>query len=570
MLEAGMISASVYPVPSRTAEQSIAIADELVERLRAGTYSDELLAAVVRNYRLELDRAPVTNTARVARMEAAAADDRGWAYELERSKRVAAITKQDLVRVAKQYLTRNRLVLLGEVGRFEMPAVQRPKVTPPKPKPNARSAYATQLLAEPFVKIPPMFVHEGTEYEVRDTPVGPLTAVRNTSDDTYAMRFTWDVGERHLPLVCAAIHALGQAGTGEVDAAALRTTWFGRAQVVDQGCFDQGVIIEISGVDGTFDASWAELERWLSGNGIDDAVWKRAAPEVPQLRAQSYSQLLSTVLADYAVYGKASSFLTSPSTAQVSRATAAEIRQTLQTLLGMRRAIWYYGPRSPESIQLPPTLSTTRPPPPRTSPRMLEQKGTRIVTLDTGANRSVTTTITLGLGPLDVDRRAAANVFASYLSNSVLSEVSAFAFVPNEPIGSDGTLQIQFSIPADQLVTTLERALAILRNPAIDPAFADQARLRIEETMRAEWLGQRALMSHLAMWHRLGYQGDPREAAYKSVQRTRAPQLTKFASDIARAPTYIGISGDISAIDRPKLAKLGTIETATTATISAP
>ena len=578
LIEAGMLGIGGFPTAGRPLDDTVAAVDELVRTVQTGAFSDDLFKAVVHNYRLTLDRAPDSNAARVERMATAVVDDRGWAHELDRSKRAAALTKQDVVRVAKQYLTRNRVVVTSEVGPYQMAAVKRPKVTPLEPRPNARSAFAAEVLATRIADIPPKFV-EPRDYKLVDTALGEMSVVHNTEDDSYALRMQFPIGEREQPIVCAAIHALDHAGTGDSDAAARRARWYGRAHTVNKFCGADEIVVEITGADATFDADWADTERWLSGAGIDDAVWNHAVREYLQFRAWGNGGYVADALDQFVSYGKASKFLVPADATRLARTSAAEIRQTLQNVVGLRRTLAYYGPRGADAIKPPAGLQATRTPPPRAPRRLLRQTGTRIALLDTGPNRAVTARIRISLGPIDPRQLAIARVFSSYLNNPVLKTAFSarrgiafhgLAQVEERATGDDSTLEIQFSTTADLIIDALEVALTSAREPNVDPTYAAQAARRNEEVFRADWLTPRELTTKLLFWKTRGLDGDPRPDMYNATIRTDAAALGKVATDLARAPTYISISGDVSKLDRTRLGKLGPVEIATPATLFVP
>jgi predicted Zn-dependent peptidase/predicted Ser/Thr protein kinase len=579
MIEGGLFVITLTPVGGRSVEESIADVDELVRTLQTGAFSDELFEAVIRNYKLGLERSPDSNAERITRMAAAVAGDRGWQYELDRSKRVAALTKQDLVRIATRYLTRDRAVAIAEAGPYQMPSVKRPIISPLQPVPNGRSAFGKQLLAEEIVDLPPRFVDEGRDYQVGETAIGPLITVANTDDDTYAVRLVWNIGSRQLPLVCTAMHALDHAGTADADAGTLRARWYARAQTTYKACTSDQITVELSGIDSSFDTDWAEVERWLTGAGIDDAVWDRSSREYQTIRTYMRSAYLADALDSYVSYGPASAWLTAPATTTLARTTAAELRAVLQTLTGVRRTIAYYGPRSADAIKLPPGAALSKAQPTRMPVRLSSKPGTRIALFDTGSNRAVTATIRINLGSLDLEHAAVARVFASYLSNPVIKNAftsqrgiafSGFALLDEQPKGDDSSLKIQFSTTAEHIVDALEIALASARDPGVESTHAAQAVRRIEEMYRGNWIAPRDLPSSVLSWRLTGYPYDPRSSTFNTTRRTKAADLGKFAAELARASTYISLSGDVSKLDRAKLAKLGTVEVATPAQLFAP
>jgi predicted Zn-dependent peptidase len=576
MIEAGLFVATAAPSGEQSQAAANARLDDLVRTIQAGQFSDETLASVLLNKTLELDRAHDNNDVRIQRMASAYLSGRGWTYAVARKARINALTKADIVRVAKQYLTNRRVVVTAEVGTYEMPAVKLSKITPLESAAKAKtSPFIASLLAEETVEIPPRFVAEGRDYAIGDTPAGPLITVANPDDTQYVLRMRWDIGARQLPLVCAALHVLDHAGTGEGDVAARRARWFARAQTAQIACYGQGVEVEVTGVDGTFDEDWPDVERWLTGTGITDAVWKSAIDEFLLSRTWGRSgDGLVSALDLFTAFEAKSPWIVGADTTTIKRATAADARASLQSLLAVRRTLAYFGPRAADAIHIPATVNVTRDPPAHEPERLLPISGTRIFTLDTGANRSVNATIRIPLGTLDHAQLAIPHVFANYLSdggNGVLwnafrnlrgisySGGSARIQEGYRP-GDETSLVIRFATTAEQLAPALELALSLVRSPEIDREQVKAAQQRTEEAFRANWIPPRELPVTVADWRARGLEADPRSVMFEATRRITDRDLVKLATQVAAARTFISITGDVSKIDAARVQALGKVQ----------
>jgi predicted Zn-dependent peptidase len=586
LIEAGLVIGSAVPATGRTQEDALAAFDEVIGAVKAGQFSEETLAAVLLNDKLAQERAHDTNSARLGQMTAAYLAGRGWSYAVERNARIAALSKADLVRVANKYLTKQRATMTSELSPYEMPAVKPPRITPIEPKPaNAKSPFVAELLSEETVDIPPRFVAEGRDYHLGETLAGPLIAVANTDNDQYALRLRWEVGSRQLPLLCAALHALDLSGIGDEDVGARRARWFGRGQTAQFACTPDAVQAELTGVDATFDAGWDEVERWLAGDGITDALWKTATAEYLAYRTWNASgETLVEALDHYASFGAASIFLAGAKGEAMRRATASDARDALRALASTRRTLAYFGPRAIDAIKLPPSILPTHEAPPRQPARFAPVKGTRVVTLHTGPNRSVNATIRIALGQLDLARLSHARVFADYLSSSGggvlwnafrttrgITYSGGTAWI-DEPAGPDDdvSLVIKLATTAEQVPQTLELALSIVRDPKVQRDLVMLARRRAEEEFRAYWIVPRQLPATISHWRARGQMTDPRGQMFEQTLRTSEKDVTKLVESLATAPTYVTISGDVSAIDGARLQPLGTVEKVTAAALFTP
>jgi hypothetical protein len=70
----------------------------------------------------------------------------------------------------------------------------------------------------------------------------------------------------------------------------------------------------------------------------------------------------------------------------------------------------------------------------------------------------------------------------------------------------------------------------------------------------------RELPSVVEGWQRFHYDGDPRPQSFDEIQRATPHDLAVLGERVAAAPVCISLSGDLRAIDRMQLARLGAVE----------
>jgi predicted Zn-dependent peptidase/predicted Ser/Thr protein kinase len=562
-IEGGVVIASVLPAAGKSHDDGIAALDGVVTAVREGKFSQETLDAVIENFRFDNDLARDDNDQRVARMARAYLAGRSWTDDLADRGRAAKLTKAEIQRVAARYLAGPRVVIRSDNRPYQLPDVAAPNITPLELAKDAQSPFVKQLLAEETVEIPPRFVSRGRDYDVREDANGPVIAVTNIEGKDYELRLHWDAGARRVPLLCAALTALRSAGRER------RERWYARVLRITFTCQDDDAEILIAGRDSDLDEGWREAIALLRGDALTDEIWRAGAASYVQERWLHNTTDIASALLDYSEFGATSPRLMLPSRDAIARATVADARAALRVLDTTRHTASYYGPRAPADVH-PPSAGEVKPLPAASPPRRVPGKPPRIAVLDTGPNAAFDIAITVPLDRLDRSQLATLDLYSDYLTNwtgvlfealrTIRSNTYAVTVSLAGRVPDDAKLVIRFSAPPAQLVETLELALATLHERTVDPQHFARARRSVEQGYRADWIAPRELPAAVKSWLRFEYDRDPRPQGFDEIVRATPHDLAALVNHVATAPLYISLSGDLRAIDRTKLARLGSVE----------
>lgn len=552
-----MFAIQLRALPGHTLDEETRFVDDVIATLKAGTFSDATFAAVRTNIAAAIDYGHEDNNRRISSMVSAYASGRSWKDSLALRDRVMAMTKQDLARVTSRYLGAVRSVVDVAPGEPPAPAIKPPAISPLAPPAHATSAFATALLAEESVDIPPHFVTRGRDFDVN----GSLVATRNTEDRFYMYGAHWDVTERQLPLVCAAITAVQHAGLPNGTAEARRERWYGLALTAQITCDATGVDLYFFGGDDGFDAAYQDVWTWLAGDGITDDVYRQAIADQQSMEQNQREQQLGDALAEFTAYGPRSAFLARAPRATIAAGTAQLARDTLSRLLAMPRTTSYFGPRDIASLPAPPksTAAIHAEPPRAFGPP-------QTVVLDRHTPNAIAT-IRISLGPLVPEQRALARTLAKYYAVVLDARVRAgrgegfydraSLDLPDDP-REPASIVITVDSAPRQLVDILGLVRSIAHAP-VDPDQFARARHDVEEQFRSGWISPRELPYQVSIWRRHGETEDPRRLDFERVGALRREELAAELARIVAAPTFVSIAGPLAAIDTAKLGPVRTI-----------
>src|SRR5690606_19895441 len=156
--------------------------------------------------------------ARASKMMDAFVSHRGWDEVVARDAAFDAVTRADVIRVAKQYLGDDRIVIYRRKGKPEVAKIEKPEITPVPIDPSRQSEFATNVASMPTRALEREWVEEGRHYRRTELPSGTLIAAKNPRNDLFSLTYTADRGYRKEPLLCYALDLLELSGSQKLSA----------------------------------------------------------------------------------------------------------------------------------------------------------------------------------------------------------------------------------------------------------------------------------------------------------------------------------------------------------------
>ncbi|MCA9660396.1 MAG: insulinase family protein, partial [Myxococcales bacterium] len=547
----------------------------VVDRVKKGDFDEQELAAIVLHAEIA-DKAQLESTgARVWKMAEAYILGKPWAEAAAHTERLRAVTKADVVRVAKRYLGDDRAVVYRRQGEHKPPAIPKPKITPVPLDPSRRSAFAAAIVGQEVAPIEPEWLREGEHYTRGELPAGPLFAATNDLSDLFSLSYRFAVGERRRPLLCYALELADLAGAGDLDAAALQRKLFHLGTTVHTSCDDVETTITITGIDRNLEASVALVDQWLRAPSFDDDTVKGLLADTLSRRKDALEEpdFVAGALAAYASRGKASPYLAEPSNKKLAKATGKQLARELRELPDLAHATLYFGPRAPDSLRDAAVLGrdhkSLRP---RVADRYRETKRpTLFFTHKDVAQAKIQ--LVLPQPPLALEERGHARLFDQVLggdmSGLIFQEIRearglayrAFARVAagERPIDA-AALRGYLGTQGDKAVDALRLMVDLVRGAPISAERFAASKTALGEDYRIDRITPRSRPWTVYAWERSGSAGDPRPAELATISGLDLEALRRFAGRFAEAPLVISLLGDRERVDLKRLGELAAIE----------
>jgi predicted Zn-dependent peptidase len=539
----------------------------LVDKLQRGEFTDADLATAILTADIQRQRQVESNDGRMVMMQQAFVLGQSWPDVVSHVDRMKQLKKADIVRVAKQYLGKNFLVVKKVKGQATPSKITKPGITAVKLDPSRRGVFAKSILDMPVEPIEPVALVEGKDYQRGTLPTGELVTVKNQRNGLFQLSYEYDWGRADDKLACLALEVLKVSGAGKQSAEQVARQLHELGLSVDVGCSKNETSISLSGVDRNLDAGIALLRTWLAEPALDDATIKARVATSLTERTNSIAtpQTIASAQQLFARYGNDSEFLVVASNKQLQAATAAPLKKLLGQFLKLKHRTSYFGPRTQQEATAAITLGdgklATRP------PRAVRfRKPNAVFATDQQTAQTHVWLAWPRKTANDADR-AAGTVFSDYAATILYQEVrearglayTVFGgFDPGSRKIDDASVLAYVGTQGDKADDALAAVLATLRMP-IDDKRLETAKETIAQNHRVERIPPRAIANVVYTWEDQGVKADPRAARVERALKVDKATLEKWIKAALAQQVLISIAGDRKKLDEAKLAKLAPV-----------
>ncbi|MCX5744430.1 MAG: insulinase family protein, partial [Proteobacteria bacterium] len=544
----------------------------IVGKHAAGDFTDTDLSTAILTAEIQQQRQLETNGGRMAMMEEAFINGEEWSEMASRIDRFRKITKADITRVAKQYLTPNFVVINKQKGADELPKIEKPGITAVKVDPSRHSAFARQVLDLPVTPIEPVSLVAGKDYERASLVTGDLVSVKNTRNTLFSIAYEYNFGRRNDRLACLSLEIMKVAGAGKQTADQVARQLHELCLSIDTSCGKTKSIITLSGIDRNMDQGMALLREWLADAAVDEPTVKARVAAVLTERANQVAspQGIAGAQVSYARWGADSDALVVATNKQLQATSAAQIKKLIAGYLKLKHRTSYFGPRTitADKAQLATiTLGDGKVPMAVVPPVKFRAPNTVLVTDQTTAQTHVW--MMWPRKPATAPERAVGTLFSEYVSPILYQEVRearglAYTvygyFSPGDRKVDDASVGIYIGTQGDKTHDAIAAIAETIGKPIDDTRIAT-AKEAIAQTHRTDRIQPRAIASYVYGWDDQGFAADPREAQTKATLAVDKAALEKWLKAALAAPRIVSITGDRKKLDEAKLKALGPVTT---------
>lgn len=538
----------------------------VVDKLQAGDFTDKDVATAVLHDEINLQRQLESNDGRMDLLTEAFVQGEDWSHVVGRIDAMKQVTKADIVRVAKQYLTKNMLVLRRVKGQATPPKIQKPGITAVKVDTKRQSPFAKSILAMEAAPIEPVALVEGKDFARAKLATGPLVAVTNTRNGLFSIGHQYEYGRSDDKLVCLALEVLKVSGAGKRSAEQTARELHELGISVDTRCSKNDAEITISGIDRNLEPGMALLREWLASPAFDDATLKaRVAASLTERANQVGSpQAIANAQQQFARFGNDSDFLVVATNKDMQAAKPEQLKKSLKKFLTLKHRTTYFGPRDAATAAKVVTLGDGKAP--ARAQRPTKYRRPNIVLATDQPTQQTHVWLVWPKRPANDNDRAAGAVFGNYISEQLYQEVREARGLAYTTYGGYGAgrkidetnLFAYVGTQGDKTHDALDAVLSTLRQP-LDDVRLTRAKETIAQGHRTERIPPRFVATMVYQWEDQGAKGDPRAARIERIAKLDRATLQKWLDAALKLPVIVSITGDRKKLDEPRLQKLAPV-----------
>lgn len=324
MNEAGILAVAVIP---KLMFQTYGGAEKLVwkeiNRVKEGDFSDEIFNSLKQEQRRQYASNLENIDSRARIMMSLYSQGKSWEDYLQEVSGIDALTKEDVVRVARKYFSENYLCVTKTTGKYPKDNLTKPDFSPIVPKNSeASSEYAKQLEQLPVQEVKPRFIDFQKDVEtVSLTPLATLYATTNPVTDIFTLNLVYQVGTLEQPKLMHLANYLQFLGTDSLSFHEFRTRLQVLGSTISFDATDKQFFMRITGFDKHFKETVQLAGDFIRHVKADDKQIRQVINDAKVTEKAFFesSDNIANALLEKVKYGEQSRFLTKLSLSEVKK-----------------------------------------------------------------------------------------------------------------------------------------------------------------------------------------------------------------------------------------------------------
>lgn len=586
MNEAGILGLLVFP---KFLFQSYGAAEKLVwqqiKRVQQGDFSEETFRSLKLEQKREYASKLEDIHSRAEVMMRIFSQGKSWQDYLDEVKRIDALTRADVIAVAKKYFTDNYLYVTKETGRYPKLALPKPNYAPIIPKnADASSDYVKQLERIPARETTPHFLDfEQDVYRKQLTPLVTLYVTPNSVNDIFSLTLCHGVGKLERKELAKLAAYLPFVATESMSFEAFRSKLQELGSTLLFDVTDTDFRIMLNGFDSHLTETLTLLGDFMRHAKPDEKKLRQLIDEEKVIEKSLFhsSEHVADMLLEKVMYGDASRYLTKLSLGELKKLKGKQLIQCFQEIRRVACDMHYCGTLPEEEVaeairlclpieevQVPSNWFYNR------SLRHHERPTIYLMEM-----KEVTQSVIYAymyLEPLSGQRDYhLARLFNSYFGGDMSSlmfqeirefrsyayEVSArLKHPPLNHVEYPASFVMRLATQADKTVDAMEVLESLVRDMPQRPDRVESVKRTIRNWVNNEYPSSRSLSLKIAKFLHEGYQSDPNKDYVEVIEPMRMEEIMDFYEHHVQGGQLVyAIVGNSKQMDLSRLARFGEI-----------
>ena len=327
-----------------------------VAKLRSGDFDEALLSATVNNIKLSKMRQLERNSARAQSYVTAFINGIPWKDACKDLDRLSAVTKEDVVAFANEYLGENAYAVVYK-RQGEDTSVQKisaPKITPIVTNRDQTSGFLKEIQNSVVKPIEPVFVDFSKDMSKFNLSEGAEVLYKqNKLNDVFDLTFTYNRGTQQDPALGLAMNYLSYLGTPDMSAEEMASRMYALACSYSGGAGATQSSFRIGGLSENMAEAVRLVENLVQNAVPDEGILAALKADMLKDRADSKKAQRScfSALQRYVYYGPDFIKATTLSDAALLALTSEELLGKVRDVFNLGHEVLYYGPMSENELK---------------------------------------------------------------------------------------------------------------------------------------------------------------------------------------------------------------------------
>jgi zinc protease len=577
-------AAIVLMVP-KVVGQKLPAAEELIlgelSKLAKGEFDDWMVDAVKNSIYIEFQRSleNIDNRARIL----AGAFTSGQSIEdaLEYPQKVKAITKEDVVRVAKKYFGPNYLAFQSKMGFPKKEKIEKPGFKPLLANTNAKSKYTKHFETLPVRETVFTPIDFENDIEKRQVSQGvEMHYVVNPLNDIFTLNLQYNVGNQHIKLLDKASELMAFAGTDKRKVEDLKNEFAKIGCSYSIWSNDSYTTVRLEGLEENLPRALELINELVKAPNIEQNKIKVMIDGEKANRKMERSEpdAVASALFEYIRFADKSSSLDRPTMKELKKLKSEELTAAFKEVTQHTAQIHYVGKLDPDMVH---TLVSTsmefaeKPKVVNTPIVIPSRKFVENTVFFVNKKKARQSKIFFFANGEDYKPENAPYIeafneyFGGGFSGLVLQEIREYRSLAYGASGSFKLPPLQgkpadftgsIATQADKSIIALSTYDSLIRTMPQKPERIDMIRSYLSLSAETKRPNFRNISQSVEYWKRMGYTSDPaviNQPVYRSLVWNDI--MGFYSKQLAQKPVAIAIVGDKRMINFDELKRFGRI-----------
>jgi len=332
--------------------RSLMIAE--LDNLKKGHFSDDMLASILNNKKLNYQRALDDNLWRVRQHMSTFVNGKPWEQFTGELDRMSKMTKQQIVDFANRFFTDGYATVFKRQGVDTLQKkIEKPAITPIPTNRDMMSQFVKDIQNSKVEPIQPVFVDYNRDLTVTETKRHlPLLYKQNVDNDLFTLIFRYDFGHQDDNRYDIASNYLSYVGTDKKSASEIKQQFYQLACNYNVSIYRDNLTITLSGLNENMAEALKLMEEVLQHAKADKASYDQMVDLILKDREDSKKDQRTCFdyLYYYGVYGPHNMRRDDMTAEQLKQADPQQLLDLLKNLITMEHTVLYYGPMSEKDL----------------------------------------------------------------------------------------------------------------------------------------------------------------------------------------------------------------------------